>query len=123
MTGQVKEEVLTRLGEMGLSVSQGCLVFGGPLLRDLEWLPAAAQFDFIDISGASSSLMLNAGEMGFTFCQVPIVLRRGEQASVVVHDRDQGETMVNGNVLPRDISHGIFMKRGAVTRLTVTVSR
>ena len=26
MTGQVKEEVLTRLGEMGLSVSQGCLV-------------------------------------------------------------------------------------------------
>ena len=123
MTGQVKEEVLTRLGEMGLSVSQGCLVFGGPLLRDLEWLPAAAQFDFIDISGASSSLMLNAGEMGFTFCQVPIVLRRGEQASVVVHDRDQGETILDGNVLPRDISHGIFMKRGAVTRLTVTVSR
>ena len=123
MTGQVKEEVLTRLGEMGLSVSQGCLVFGGPLLRDPEWLPAAAQFDFIDISGASRSLMLNAGEMGFTFCQVPVVLRQGEQASVVVHDRDQGETRLDGNALPRDISHGIFMKRGAVTRLTVTVPR
>ena len=67
--------------------------------------------------------MLNAGEMGFTFCQVPIVLRRGEQASVVVHDRDQGETILDGNVLPRDISHGIFMKRGAVARLTVTVPR
>jgi len=123
MTGQVKEEVLTRLGEMGLSVSQGCLVFGGPLLRDPEWLSAAVQFDFIDISGASRSLMLNAGEMGFTFCQVPVVLRQGEQASVVVHDRDQGETRLDGNVLPRDISHDIFMKRGAVARLTVTVSR
>ena len=121
MTGQVKEEVLTRLGEMGLSVSQGCLVFGGPLLRDPEWLLAAAQFDFIDISGAFHSLMLNAGEMGFTFCQVPIVLRRGEQASIVVHDRDQDETILDGDVLPRDISHGIFMKRGDVTRLTVTV--
>ncbi len=123
MTGQVKEEVLTRLGEMGLSVSQGCLVFGGPLLRDPEWLPAAAQFDFIDISGTPRSLMLNAGEMGFTFCQVPVVLRRGEQASIVVHDRDQGESILDGDVLPRDISHGIFMKRGAVARLTVTVPR
>ena len=123
MTGQVKEEVLTRLGEMGLSVSQGCLVFGGALLRDTEWLPAAAQFNFIDISGAPSSLMLDAGEMGFTFCQVPIVLRRGKQASIVVCDGDQGEIMLNGDVLPRDISHGIFMKRGAVARLTVTIPR
>ena len=123
MTGQVKEEVLTRLGEMGLSVSQGCLVFGGALLRDTEWLPAAAQFNFIDISGAPSSLMLDAGEMGFTFCQVPIVLRRGKQASIVVCDGDQGEIMLNGDVLPRDISYGIFMKRGAVARLTVTIPR
>ena len=52
--------------------------------------------------------MLDAGEMGFTFCQVPIVLRRGEQASIVVCDRDQGEIMLNGDVLPQDISHGIY---------------
>ena len=67
--------------------------------------------------------MLDAGEMGFTFCQVPIVLRRGEQASIVVYDRDQGEVILNGDVLPQDISHGIFMKRGAVARLTVTIPR
>ena len=39
MTGQVKEEILTRLGELGVLVKQGKLFFAPSLLRRDEFLP------------------------------------------------------------------------------------
>jgi len=64
MTGQVKEEVLTRWGELGLRVQAGLVRFD-PILLDPEEVPAG-------------------GALSFTYARVPFVIRRGPATRVRV---------------------------------------
>ena len=50
MTGQVKEDLLSRLGEMGVRVEEGRLRFEGLLLGGDELLDAPATFRYVDLS-------------------------------------------------------------------------
>ena len=42
MTGQVKEEIITRMGELGVRVGHGCVTFNPTLLRAEEFVPMQA---------------------------------------------------------------------------------
>ncbi len=85
MTGQVKEEILTRFGELGLRVQDGAITFDPVLLRPEEFLPTSAQFDYIDLAGCPRTLPLPAGTLAFTYCQVPVVLACGKEGVAVLY--------------------------------------
>ena len=51
MTGEVKEEILTRMGELGARVREGRLQFRPLLLRKGEFLRSKAVFEAIDVGG------------------------------------------------------------------------
>ena len=122
MTGQVKEEVLTRMGELGLRVWDGQVVIRPLLLRAEEWTTAPATFAYRDVGGAERSIDLPAGSLAFTFCQVPVVYSRGGDAvSVTAHLAD-GTTMDQPDgVLSPELSASIFRRDGRVTSLSVHV--
>ena len=84
MTGQVKEEVLTRLGELGLRVEDGQIVFRPVQLRATEWREAPGTFEYVDVLGDDATVDLPAGSLAFTFCQVPVVYRQADALSVRV---------------------------------------
>jgi hypothetical protein len=73
MTGQVKEEILTRLGELGVVVDRGDVAFRPLLLRQDDFLARPDTFRFVDLQGGDRSLALPAGCLAFTFCGVPVV--------------------------------------------------
>jgi len=118
MTGQVKEEILTRLGELGVTVEQGCIRFR-PELLDREEFGAADQFEFVDVDGRERCLPVPAGGLAFTFCQVPVFYEPAAEASIVVARRDGGEEVVAGDTLPAPASREIFGRTGVIARLTV----
>ena len=122
MTGQVKEEVLTRLVELGVTVQSGSVVFEPILLRTQEMLTASAVFDYYDVSGQRRTLTAAAGQLGFTFCQVPVLLQVGREASIRAKMSDGSESVHGGNRLSQALSYSIFMKRGEVSQLTVTLT-
>jgi len=64
MTGQVKEEILTRWGELGLRVRQGRVHFS-PVLLDAEEVP-------------------HGRALTFTWARVPYTFRRGQRTSLRV---------------------------------------
>ena len=68
MTGQVKEEILTRWGELGLRVQQGRIRFD-PVLLDEAELP-------------------EGGELTFTWARVPYTYRRGPATRLRVLTRE-----------------------------------
>jgi hypothetical protein len=119
MTGQVKEEVLTRLAELGVIVRAGRLSFRPLLLRQSEFLREPARLDTLDLDGSPSSIALDAGTLGFTYCQVPIVLHAGESPRIVVTRRNGALLELEGAELPADVSADIFARTGAVARLDV----
>jgi hypothetical protein len=119
MTGQVKEEVLTRLGELGLRVEDGQIVFRPILLRSTEWHESPTTFEYVDVLGYDRSLELPVGSLAFTFCQVPVVLRRAESLEVRVVRADGTVVDCPDGRIPADLSSAVFARRAEVGRIEV----
>ncbi|WP_166789133.1 hypothetical protein [Cryobacterium sp. TMT1-21] len=123
MTGQVKEEVLTRLGELGLRVEDGRIRLRPTLLRADEWTTETGTFDYRDVLGRPCTIELPADAFAFTFCQVPVLVRRCGPLEVIAHLDDDTRVVGADGVLGADLSAGIFRREGLVRSLTVTVPR
>ena len=121
MTGQVKEEVLTRLGELGLRVEDGRIRVRPTLLRAGEWTTTPGTFAYRNVTGEQQSIELPAGALAFTFCQVPVVFRRGGPLEVVAHLSDGTEVTGPGGALGAEVSASVFRRDGRVRSLTVTI--
>ena len=125
MTGQVKEEVLTRLGELGLRVEDGRIVLRPVLLRPEEWTTEPSVFRYLDVAGAAQEIALPAGSLAFTFCQVPVVYRRadaGERTAVTVRWADGSSTACAHAVVDAETSAQVFRRQGLVSRIDVEVA-
>ena len=122
MTGQVKEEVLTRLGEVGISVEDGRIVIRPTLLRSSEWTPGAT-FAYRDLAGDWVSIKVPADSFAVTFCQVPVVVHRSDHLAITAHLQDGTEVSGTGGALDADISANVFRRDGRVRLLEVWVPR
>ncbi|MDG2460185.1 MAG: hypothetical protein P8M73_04825 [Luminiphilus sp.] len=121
MTGQVKEEILTRLPELGLTVDQGSLLFDSILLRKQEFHSAPAILRYVDIAFTEQEIALEAGQLGFTICQVPVILEKADTASITVYGADGSESTFSSRRLPKMLSYSIFMKRGEISQMNVSL--
>lgn len=121
MTGQVKEEVLARLGELGLIVSDGHIEIRPYLLRRTEFLEQDATFVYHDVSGHPDRIELTRDTLGFTFCQVPFVYTIGDAWHTTVQFNDGTEEQFLSGSLPSPLSRKIFARDGGIRRVNVTV--
>lgn len=119
MTGQVKEEILARWGELGVSLRDGQLQFAPTLLPESEWLQEPAEFAYIDVAGEPRTLALPAAALAFTFCQTPIVYMRSDVTRIEVRQTDGRVVVILGNRLPPSISRQIFGRSGLVQSVFV----
>jgi hypothetical protein len=121
MTGQVKEGILTRLGELGVSIRQGALRFAPTLLRAEEFLVEPAAFTYVAVGGAWQTLALPAGSLAFTVCQVPVVYVRGDAARIEIQLSSGETTTQAGNTLDAATTQHILARDGVVPALRVEV--
>jgi hypothetical protein len=123
MTGQVKEEILTRFGELGVRVDQGTVGFQPVMLRRREFLEEALTFAFFDVNGETGSIEVPAGRLVFTVCQVPVVyeMTDGERWIQVVSPG--GTVSRSGNRLESAESRSLFDRAGVISRIHVGVPR
>ncbi len=119
MTGQVKEEILTRLGELGLVVTGGALTFKPTLLRLREYTTQPATFRFMDVAGQPQAIELPSGALAYTFCQVPIVYHASHERRVVITYATGEVVEVIGDTLDPAVSQQIFHRNGRVRQLVV----
>lgn len=122
LTGQVKEDVLCRWGELGVRVADGRIAFEPRLLRDGEFLAAPAVLRTADVRGEAVPLALDAGTLGFTVCATPVVYRQAASPAVRVVGADGSVTMADGHALSREASAAVFGRTGAVARIEVDVA-
>ena len=120
LTGQVKEDIIARWGELGISVDDGALSFSGALLRREEFLQSEETFRYVDVSGSERHIALPPGTLAFTFCQVPVIYHLGENAHMVL-TRAGASERIDGLRLDPETSASIFGRMGRITRLDATV--
>ena len=120
MTGQVKEEILTRLGELGLSVNQGCITFAPTLLRAGEFTVGETLFHYFGAEGKEARLTLPAGALAFTFCGIPVVYRRSDRpARIALHAASSPVQFVSGRTLDAETSARWFDRDNSIVRVEV----
>ncbi len=122
LTGQVKEDFISRFGELGLYVRKGRITFDPSLLNKNEILKETAQFTYFDVKGTKQELMLSANQLAFTFCQVPVVYQIGEKEELRIIYSDGRDKVVASHTLDADTSALIFSRCGKVRKVEVMVS-
>jgi hypothetical protein len=122
MTGQVKEDILTRFGELGLGLEHGEIVFRPVLLRAREWLAQPQRFEYRDVAGQPQTLELPPGTFAYTFCQVPIVYRAAPSDTITIILTNGTICEVEGNRLDAEYSGRLFRRDGYIKQLAVGIS-
>ena len=125
MTGMVKEEVLTRFGELGARVSEGAVNFEVALLRAREFLETPQIFRFLDVDGQWQELSVPKSGLAFTWCQVPIVYRLDDSAEpAVTVTLDDGSHLTQTELmLTTELSAELFQRSGRVRQVELVVRR
>ena len=125
MTGQVKEEVLTRFGELGVRVSGGALRFEPGLLRVREFVAQPIAFRFLDVDGQWQQLTVPESGLAFTWCQVPFVYRLDDSAgtAVTLFLDDGSQQTLGGLALPGELSTELFMRSGRIRQIQLVLGR
>ncbi len=118
MTGSVKEEILTRWGELGVEVHQGLVQFKPTLLPARELLATPGEFTWFDVDGHLHHKPLQPGELAFTFCQVPITYRLASARNHTVHWAN-GARQSEGGLLDAAASRALLGRTGELREVTV----
>ncbi len=122
MTGQVKEEVLTRFGELGIRVNSGTAQFQPRLLRAREFVSRARPFRYLDVAGNWQEKEVPKNGLAFTWCQVPVIysLSDSENPQLIITSDDGSKETVNGLALPAELGAELFQRSGRVAKISAT---
>lgn len=123
MTGQVKEDILCRIGELGLSVKDGKVSFGYGMIKSEEFLEKESEFQYIDLNSEKQSLNLPSNSFAFTFCQVPIVCELTDEESLQVTMTDGSAKAFDTMELDETISTSLFRRNGEIKFIKVRLDR
>lgn len=123
MTGQVKEDLLSRFGELGIEVFDGHLTFNPTLLRKSEFLTASKIVSYTDLRGQKQSLELSSGQLFFTFCQIPVIYELSDDNSIKLEFRNGDIQEISSNTLANIHSNSIFGRKGEIVGITVFVDQ
>ena len=121
MTGQVKEDILCRIGELGVFVKEGRLHFDPKLLLKEEFLKKPETFKYIDVKGQEKEIQLEKDSLCFTYCQIPIVYKLADKQGIDIVQGDSNLELDN-LILSNDLSKKIFERTGEIEKLIVCIN-
>jgi hypothetical protein len=123
MTGQVKEDFLSRIGELGVFVEDGKIIFNPRLLRESEFVKTPKTFNYTAISKEEKSINLKESSLCFTYCQVPIVYINSDVERIKIFFIDKSSTEIKDLILDKNTSKMIFERTGNVDKIEVSVKK
>jgi hypothetical protein len=115
LTGQVKEDFISRFGELGVKVKDGRAHFDPVLLEKSEFLSEKQVWML-----PTKTLELDRGSLGFTFCTVPVIYTLSDRKKVVIFFKDGSERSFE-EALDIESSHHLFDRDGKIDRIEVTI--
>tara|TARA_B110000003_G_scaffold152808_2_gene153531 strand:- start:49278 stop:52748 length:3471 start_codon:yes stop_codon:yes gene_type:complete len=122
MTGQVKEDVLSRFGELGVRIKDGKLSFKPYLLRKIEFVSKETIFEYISLSKEKKSIIMPKGSLGFTYCQIPIIYHISENDGLKIAFKDGSQVLFDSLVIDSATSNKIFKRTGEVDHIEASIN-
>ncbi len=123
MTGQVKEDVICRMRELGVFYDHGTIQFVPNMVSRTDFLHHKRTIEFQSNRGELQHISLDEGTLFFSICQTPIRFALADTTEVTIY-------WSNGNVqssatllLPPIVSSSILARTGDITLIHVALDR
>lgn len=123
MTGQVKEDILSRIGELGVFVHQGKLTFKPSLLKNSEFLERNQNFVYININNENESILVKKDELAFTYCQIPVIYSLSDNDTIQIEYTSGEIKKVEGKSLNKEDSNKVFKRTNSINKIKVSLKR
>ena len=123
MTGQVKEDILSRWQELGIKVRNGIVYFDPHMLDDAEFLDQPATFAYYDVHGEWRSLKLEPGQIAFTYCQVPVIYSRNSDRACLIGLHNDQFVQSAEVALPEKYSKSLFERSGEIRIIEIGLGK
>ena len=114
MTGQVKEDVLARVMELGVRIDQGTLGFNLDGFDAAECVRQETSFEYFDLRGEVREISIPEGGFGFTLFQVPVIYQPGDRDEIILKNADGSSQTIHGHQLDGATSEQLFRRTGHV---------
>lgn len=123
MTGQVKEDILCRFGELGVRVRDGKITFREYLLRKSEFLDSAEVFEFKNNAGDTMVIDIPHSSLCYTLCQIPVIysVADGKRQIQIVYESGASEN-IEGLEIDASISAMIFGRDTSIKQIHVSLT-
>ena len=122
MTGQVKEDILTRNAEFGLKMKEGKLKFQPFLLHKKAFLTEAEEVTFTLVDGTKKSVIINQNCLAFTVCQVPIIYKINSFDAIDLHFKNGTKKSFQTLELDLENSKKIVERTGEISYAEVSLN-
>ena len=119
MTGQVKEDILTRMGELGVLVKDGRIHFNPVLLKSGEFIGEETLFEYIDVNREKKHIPMTNNSLVFTYCQIPVLYLVADHEKLVIDFTDGSSKSSNDLNLDTKVSQNVFRRNGVVESIRV----
>ena len=123
MTGQVKEDILCRFGELGVFVKKGMLQFNPRLLRGEEFIKKSRTFSYTNINKEIKTIELEKESICFTYCQIPIIYKLSDQNGIKVLFNEGSTLEFNTLNLDLKTSKMVFERTGEINQILVLLKK
>ncbi len=114
MTGQVKEDILARVSEIGVRIRDGIISFDPGMLESCELLTESSNMKFFDVNGQLRTLAIEKDCFAFTLCQVPVILKQSIQQGISIRFVDQSQIQRDDLQLSIEESQEVFARSGQI---------
>lgn len=121
MTGQVKEDIISRYGELGIQVEEGIISINPSLLNEDEFIESNELFKYYNLDDKEKDIQLSKGSLAFTYCQVPFVYSRTSETSIKVIKTNGEKIIFNEMKLSKEISNSIFRRLNEIEKVEVSL--
>lgn len=124
MTGQVKEDIISRFIELGVTVERGILRFHPTLLLKREFQGTPSHWEYRSHKGTWERIQLQAPSIAFTYCGTPIVyhLSGHGYGELVFHDgHSKRIPWTDGIELSQELSDDLFYRKGHLEYIKVGI--
>ena len=122
MTGQVKEDILVRIGELGVKINNGKIQFKPSILDENEFLTQSQEVCFIDSKGSKFNVLLEKDCLAFSYCQVPIIYSKSNTHKIDIFYSNGNKESIDSLELDAEKSNKVFKRTGEIMKIIVSLN-
>lgn len=123
MTGQVKEDVICRMRELGVVYDYGRIQFQPFMVSHADFLQHTCTIAYRSARGTLQHISLDEGSLFFSICQTPVRYALADKNEVTIYMTDGDVQSLPSLELPPLISNSVISRSGEIQLIHVALDR